>query len=177
MAGVMLDIRARELWGDDAVAGFLPSASGNGALSQTASGSNCNAEPRVRIASAGVSAEEQGNPMDRRAVKTLANYGYDTSNPLISHHRAHRITPAELEQTDLYLAMTQGHRRALINIFGVDPSKIKLWREFEFPERKVDDVPDLADPWYGDMDDFAEAFHQLVISLDAVLGFADAAQA
>ena len=43
---------------------------------------------KVNVESSGVSDEEYGNPIDRRAVKVLKERGYE----LPAHHFAHRIT-------------------------------------------------------------------------------------
>ena len=60
---------------------------------------------KVNVESSGVSDEEYGNPIDRRAVKVLKERGYE----LPSHHFAHRITRDEIERTDLFLPMTASH--------------------------------------------------------------------
>ena len=54
---------------------------------------------KVNVESSGVSDEEYGNPIDRRAVKVLRERGYE----LPAHHFAHRITRDEIERTDLSL--------------------------------------------------------------------------
>ena len=51
---------------------------------------------KVNVESSGVSDEEYGNPIDRRAVKVLRERGYE----LPAHHFAHRITRDEIERTD-----------------------------------------------------------------------------
>ncbi|MDO4913776.1 MAG: low molecular weight phosphotyrosine protein phosphatase, partial [Bifidobacteriaceae bacterium] len=53
----------------------------------------------VRVISSGVSSEEQGNPIDRRAVKVLRDRGYE----IPSNHYAHLVTPEEIKETDLFL--------------------------------------------------------------------------
>ena len=83
----------------------------------------------VTVESAGVSSEESGNPIDRRAQRVLADAGYD-----VPRRRAHRATPAELREADLVLAMTVGHARRLRSMMaeaGADPAKVHLWREFD----------------------------------------------
>ena len=65
---------------------------------------------KVNVESSGVSDEEYGNPIDRRAVKVLKERGYE----LPAHHFAHRITRDEIERTDLFLPMTASHMRALL---------------------------------------------------------------
>lgn len=75
----------------------------------------------VVVTSAGVSDEEHGNPIDRRAARVLAEHGYgqgtdSTAREVaarIRSHRAHRISDAELAGADLVLAMTARHLREL----------------------------------------------------------------
>lgn len=104
----------------------------------------------VEVDSAGISAEEFGNPIDYRAVKTLRGHGYD-----VPEHSARQIQPEDLEDYDLILAMTDGHYRAVRRLAertGITPKDLRMYREFD-PETAGDlDVPD---PWYGNMKDFA----------------------
>jgi protein-tyrosine phosphatase len=122
------------------------------------------------IASSGVSSEEQGNPMDYRAQRTLKQHGYTTG--LLNTHRAHKITGAETRNYDLFLPMTLSHARALQQL-GIPKSKIYLWRWFE----SLGDNPllaeDLADPWYGGPEDFEVAFSQIEQSARNILLWAD----
>lgn len=130
----------------------------------------------VVVTSAGVSDEEHGNPVDRRARRLLAERGYGVGHDdvartvaaAISGHTAHRIGDAELVGADLVLAMTSGHLRELERRaarLGVDVTRIRMFREFDpaaaderrgaggFGGRRGLDVPD---PWYGTMEDFVD---------------------
>lgn len=83
----------------------------------------------AEVTSAGVSSEESGHPIDRRAANVLRDSGYD-----VPSHRAHRISDDELRSSDLILAMTTGHARRLRSMAeaaGADLGKIRLWREFD----------------------------------------------
>lgn len=139
----------------------------------------------VKVSSAGVSAEEQGNPMDYRAVQILRQHGYGSHDTpehrevaaRISSHTAHRVTDTELADADLILAMTRGHYRELLQrAASVDGAgTIRMYREFDplvsaagagadAGAGAADSsgtgllLPqlDVPDPWYGDMSDFAE---------------------
>lgn len=60
----------------------------------------------IVVDSAGVSDEEQGNPIDRRAARVLRDAGY-----AVPDHRARQIRAAELGEWDLILAIgTAGTR-------------------------------------------------------------------
>lgn len=138
------------------------------------------------VASAGVSDEESGRPMDRRAQKVLAANGYD-----IPHGRAHLATEAELRDADVILAMTTGHAhrlKSMLDDLGIDDTKVHLWREFD-PTSDLEIAGegvfgpggalegdsgsnaststhlytssgehDVPDPWYGDADGFELTF-------------------
>ena len=62
----------------------------------------------VVVDSAGVSDEEQGNPIDRRAARVLRDAGY-----AVPDHRARQIRASELGEWDLILAMTSRHLNVL----------------------------------------------------------------
>ena len=138
----------------------------------------------VEVASAGVSTEETGNPIDRRARAVLAEFGHEAP----AGHRAHRATADELRNADIVLAMTTGHAHALRSMMtelGEDPAKIHLWREFDGTLEVADggvfgrggalagDLAersqsanlyrssgdfDVPDPWYGVDDDFYDTY-------------------
>lgn len=133
------------------------------------------------VTSAGVSTEETGNPIDRRAASVLSEKGYSVPRG----HHAHRATGDELRRADLVLAMTAGHARSLrrmMNDAGAELSKLHLWREFDGttsvsetgafgpggPLEGAEKVKsgrgsdfytsngdlDVEDPWYGGRDGF-----------------------
>ncbi|WP_127125305.1 low molecular weight protein-tyrosine-phosphatase [Georgenia sp. SYP-B2076] len=132
----------------------------------------------VEVASAGISDEEHGRPIDRRARVVLAEAGY----PVPDHH-AHQVAPGELARYDLALAMTKQHARALRRRAELDgagrTAEVRLWREFDATAPRAADQDDLdvPDPWYGDQDGFYETLRVvesgadgLVSHLGAVLG-------
>ncbi|VEI13393.1 Probable low molecular weight protein-tyrosine-phosphatase [Trueperella bialowiezensis] len=84
----------------------------------------------VVVTSAGVSTEETGNPIDRRARAVLEEFGHAVPRG----HQAHRASDTELREADLVLAMTSGHAqslRAMMEAAGADVAKLHLWREFD----------------------------------------------
>ena len=121
----------------------------------------------VEVSSAGVSNEEQGNPIDYRAARLLREQGYKGGD--ISTHRAAQITDTQLRHADLLLAMTASHQRELIRRaqkLGVDPGRVQLYRIYdphchEQVEAALQGQGSLTglnvpDPWYGDEDDFRD---------------------
>ena len=64
---------------------------------------------RVVVDSTGISSEEHGNPVDRRARRILAEHGYGTGEG----HHARQVRPSDVVSRDLVLPMTSQHARAL----------------------------------------------------------------
>lgn len=117
---------------------------------------------KVNVESSGVSDEEYGNPIDRRAVKVLKERGYE----LPAHHFAHRITRDEIERTDLFLLMTASHMRALLRqLPQAKRSEVHMYRSFDpnlsKPAAGREDSIDLVDPWYGGPREFEVAIDQI----------------
>ena len=119
-------------------------------------------DDRVDVESSGVSDEEYGNPIDRRAVKVLKEHGYE----LPAHHFAHRITRDEIERTDLFLPMTASHMRALLRqLPQAKRAQVHMYRSFDpnlpKPSAGREDEIDLVDPWYGGPREFEVAIDQI----------------
>lgn len=108
----------------------------------------------VVLDSAGVSDEERGHPIDRRAQRVLAAHGYE-----VPTHRARQITPVDLASRDLVLAMTAAHARAVRSLAGGDAAladRVRMYRSFDpaAPRGAPEHQLDVDDPWYGDQAGF-----------------------
>lgn len=101
----------------------------------------------VVVTSAGVSDEEHGNPIDRRAARVLEEAGYDATN-----HRAHQVTAQEIREADLVVAAEQYHLDRMRRLVP-DADNLHLFSEFDPQASPGDGLPD---PWYGGMDGFHE---------------------
>ena len=122
----------------------------------------------VEVLSAGVSDEEAGNPIDRRARRVLESAGYQ-----VHQHTARRVRPGELASYHLVLARTAQHQRALYRraeLDGVDPGPIRLWREFDpaFADICGADL-DVPDPWYGGHADFVATLGHVEAAVPGIL--------
>ncbi|WP_432485473.1 low molecular weight protein-tyrosine-phosphatase [Kineococcus esterisolvens] len=128
----------------------------------------------VVVDSSGISDEEDGNPVDRRARAVLAEAGYD-----VPQHRAHQVTAEEIASRDLLLAMTARHARWLRTQApdGAAAARVAMYRSFD-PEAPGVTGPgavadesslDIADPWYGDRSDFEEALAQIEAAADGIV--------
>lgn len=125
----------------------------------------------VEVASSGISNEEEGNPIDRRAKKVLDELNINTGS-----HRAQQFTRADFDRYDLLLAMDTNHYRALKRMAPNDEAaaKVRLMREFDpaVAEQPLDRLG-IYDPWYGDMSEFYETFQMI---RDAVPGVIEQVQ-
>ncbi|MDO5495844.1 MAG: low molecular weight phosphotyrosine protein phosphatase, partial [bacterium] len=122
--------------------------------------------------SAGVSAEERGNPVDSRANAALRRGGRATFR-----HTARRVTPEDMATSDLILAMTSSHARTLrrwAEEWGTDASKIRMWREFDPAAPQLSDGArehelDVDDPWYGNDSSFDQTLGELEAGLPGLI--------
>lgn len=126
---------------------------------------------RVVVDSAGVSDEEAGNPVDRRARRVLAEHGYPTGDG----HRARQVTAADLASRDLVLAMTAHHARALRRLApDAADGRIRMYRSFDplapvVQPGESEALLDVDDPWYGDLDDFEHCLAEIEAAADGVV--------
>lgn len=108
--------------------------------------------------SSGISNEEEGNPIDYRAQLTLKEAGY-----VVPKRKAQQITTQDIAESDMILAMTYRHYRAIEQLAqhaGIDINaesennkdmaqerelpmgkpKLMLFREFD-PQGKISEPP------------------------------------
>lgn len=126
---------------------------------------------RVVVDSTGVSDEEHGNPIDRRARAALAARGYD-----VPRREARQVRPADLADRDLVLAMTASHARALRRIADdADVAgRVVMFRTFDPAAPRVADVRDehlldVDDPWYGGPENFEHCLDEIEAAADGVV--------
>lgn len=117
---------------------------------------------KVVVQSSGVSDEEFGNPIDRRAQKVLRERGYEVP----SDHFAHRISREEADESDLLLPMTADHMRSLLRLLPSQKRQaVHLYRSFDpdlpKPTPGQESRLDLVDPWYGGSHEFEVAIDQI----------------
>lgn len=108
----------------------------------------------VEITSVGISSEESGNPIDRRAVAVLTGAGYDASG-----HRARQVNRDDLVDADLVVAAEGMHIERLRRIHP--EGSYALLNDFN-PDLEG---TDLRDPWYGP----ASGFHETLADIEAAM--------
>ncbi|RMI14422.1 low molecular weight protein-tyrosine-phosphatase [Cellulomonas triticagri] len=126
---------------------------------------------QVVVDSTGVSDEEHGNPLDRRARTALAARGY-----AVPDRAARQVRAADLRDRDLVLAMTASHARALRRI-AADPDladRVVMYRSFDPAAPRVADprdehLLDVDDPWYGGPENFEHCLDEIEAAADGVV--------
>ena len=128
----------------------------------------------VVVDSTGVSSEERGNPIDHRARHVLDAHGYT-----VRAHRARQVSPADLADRDLVLAMTAQHARALRRLLPGDGARVRLLRSFDpaGPAGGPEHLLDVDDPWYGDLSSFETTLAEVEAAADGVVEHVRAALA
>lgn len=124
----------------------------------------------VVVDSSGVSDEEHGNPVDRRARAVLAERGYATGGA----HAARQVTAADVGSRDLLLAMTARHSRRLRDLAGraAADAPIRMYRSFDpAADGLAEEQLDVADPWYGGPRDFEVCLAEIEAAADGVVAF------
>jgi protein-tyrosine phosphatase len=111
------------------------------------------------IESFGISTEELGNPIDRRAARTLTAAGYDASG-----HRARQITREDLLANDLVVAVEPFQVDRLLRI--APEANVALLNDFD--PAKPKGTP-LIDPWYGDDAGFADTLADIEAAMPGIL--------
>lgn len=112
---------------------------------------------RVTVTSVGTGGWHVGGPMDSRAAAELTAHGYDPT------HVAAQLSPED-HSADLIVALDRGHR-AHLHDAGVEPDRVRLLRSFD-PNAEGDDV---ADPYYGDLTDFATTHREIAAALPGLI--------
>lgn len=120
----------------------------------------------LRIASAGVSAEEEGNPMDPRARAVLDRHGYDAATP----HVARRITAAQARAADLVVAAERRHLEALARRGIRLPAERAVLLTSYVPGARPGSP--LPDPWYGPAGGFDETLAVVEAAMPGFLAWA-----
>jgi len=117
----------------------------------------------IEVDSAGTGHWHVGDGADPRALRTLADAGYDGRT-----HRARQFDPAWFAERDLVVALDAGHLRALRRLRDAArvSTEIRLLRSFD---PASDGDLDVADPYYGDTPGFREVLDQVERACEGLL--------
>lgn len=115
---------------------------------------------RFAVSSRGTNGYHVGDPADPRTLVALEAAGYDGSA-----HRAARLSPADISESDLLVALAREHEREMLRL-GAAPERVVLLSAHD-PSRPVE--PDVFDPYYSDQRAFHEVLQQVERSCAALL--------
>lgn len=114
----------------------------------------------VEFVSFGVSSEETGNPIDRRARAVLDRHGYASGN-----HRARRITASDIADADLVIGLEQLHLDRMRRL-APDATNLSLLTDFD---PAAEPGSGIDDPWYGDAAGFLDTLAAVEAAMPGVL--------
>ncbi|MEU8198821.1 low molecular weight protein-tyrosine-phosphatase [Microbispora amethystogenes] len=113
----------------------------------------------VEVDSAGTGGWHAGEPMDERALATLADHGYDGSA-----HRARQFDPAWFAERDLILVMDRDNLRAVRRLAPPD-ADVRMLRSFDPAAPEGAEVPD---PYYGGRQGFTDVLRMVEAACEGV---------
>jgi protein-tyrosine phosphatase len=119
--------------------------------------------------SAGIGGWHVGDDMDKRSRRELEGAGY-----LVARHSARQFDAADFDDTDVVVALDASHEADLRRLANqaADPAaardKVVLLRAFD-PHLRPGEQPDVADPYYGDRDNFTTVLEQVARSCAGLL--------
>ncbi len=113
----------------------------------------------VTFSSFGVSSEETGNPIDRRARTVLDKAGYDSSD-----HRARRITASDIADADLVIGLERLHTDRMRQL--APDAEYHLLTDFD---PAAEPGSGIDDPWYGDAAGFNDTLAAIEAAMPGVL--------
>lgn len=121
----------------------------------------------VVVESAGTGDWHVGGGADHRAEQVIARAGLDLSGHVVSQFR-----PEHFDRVDLVIAMDNSHVRDLRAMAPDDGAreKVRLLRSFD-PEARASDDLEVADPYYGDFQDFEVTYDNIDGALAGLVDF------
>lgn len=112
------------------------------------------------VSSFGLSAENEGRPIDHRAIDVLKGGGYDTEG-----HRARQIGRADIEAADLVVAV-EPYQVDKLKTMAPGAENIRLLNDYN-PD--LGPGTPLIDPWYGDDAGFKDTLADVEAAMPAIL--------
>ena len=92
---------------------------------------------------AGIYAED-GASATHSSIEAAKEYGVD-----LKPHKATSIRNSKIEEMDLILCATEGHKRLVIQMYPHLKEKIMTMKEYAYG--KTEENPDISDPWGNDI--------------------------
>ena len=119
-------------------------------------------QDEIEMCSAGLGDWHVGEGTDRRSLEALTARGYDGTR-----HRARQFDPEWFADHDLVVAMDRSHLRELRRLADSGDSQQKVRLLTSFGAHATND--DVADPYYGGPDGFANVLDVIEAGCRALL--------
>ena len=116
----------------------------------------------VEVASTGFVPFHQGDPADRRAISTAAQFGVD-----LSKHRASLFTKKCFDEFDMIYVMDQANLNDVYSLARNDDDRKKV--DFIMNELFPGENKIVPDPYYGGPENFIRVFKMLDNVCDAII--------
>lgn len=114
----------------------------------------------LKVSSFGLSGENDGSPIDHRAMAVLRGGGYDADG-----HRARQIGREDIEAADLVVAV-EPYQVDKLRRMAPGAENIRLLNDFN-PD--LGPGTPLIDPWYGDDAGFGDTMRDVTAAMPAIL--------
>jgi len=116
----------------------------------------------VEVDSAGVAVFLPSGASEN-AIEVMRRKGID-----LSEHRAKQVTQEDIQQADLILTMTVGHRERLTRLYPYAADKIFTLKEYISNETDLHDL-DILDPFGGDIHHYEQCADEIYHCLESLI--------
>lgn len=119
-------------------------------------------ENTVAVKSAGIHAVD-GEPAGRNAVEAAGVYGAD-----LAGHKAVSLKKEMIEGADLVLAMTEAHKKQIVEMVPDGKEKVFTLKEYAGMADNGGTGSDIADPYGGDIGEYRKCAREIVPALQRI---------
>lgn len=112
----------------------------------------------IEVCSCGVYAED-GDSATYNACQAASEYDVD-----ITEHRATNIRNSKIEDMDVILCATKGHKRLVLQLHPELSDKVYTMKEFVNGQEE-----DIADPWGYDMSTYRKCADEIVQAINKTI--------
>eukprot|EP00746_Dinoflagellata_sp_MGD_P029381 gnl/MRDRNA2_/MRDRNA2_16958_c0_seq1.p1 gnl/MRDRNA2_/MRDRNA2_16958_c0~~gnl/MRDRNA2_/MRDRNA2_16958_c0_seq1.p1 ORF type:complete len:158 (+),score=35.39 gnl/MRDRNA2_/MRDRNA2_16958_c0_seq1:140-613(+) len=113
----------------------------------------------INVCSRGVAVRKEEGKVNPNAVEVLRANGIDS----IGSHESQQISENDVEDADLIVVMTQGHRDRLLDSIPMAAPKLRLLQSYVGKPEE-----DIADPFGMPLDDYHKCFEAMRPALDQI---------
>jgi len=120
---------------------------------------------RFFVESSGTDAYHVGDQADARMRRTAKRHGLELN------HLSRQMHREDLEEYDLIFVMGDNHRRSIARMAREERELrgVHLFREFDPGIPGNGSVPEVPDPWYGEMDGFEDVWQIVDRTCEVIL--------